>query len=104
MQKTIPIHLSSTYQLLQRAFPQGVDERFYWPLLSILQQQMSDRNLAEVIAELTGRDYHAVLNDVYRVAAAMHHPIQPPVSPELIQSVQQKLTSCGYAQWLVGES
>jgi hypothetical protein len=37
MQKTIPTHLASTYQLLQRAFPNGIDEQFYLLLLSILR-------------------------------------------------------------------
>lgn len=97
MQKTIPTHLVSTYQLLQCAFPQGINEQFYLPLLSILYEEMSDRNLAQVIAEFTGRDYHAVLNDVYRVVAT------PTFSPELIEAVQQKLMGCNYEEWLAGE-
>jgi hypothetical protein len=97
MQKTIPTHLASTYQLLQRAFPNGIDEQFYLPLLSILYEQMSDQNLAQVIAEFTGRDYHAVLNDVYRVGAT------PIVSPQSIDLIQQRLMSCNYEAWLAGE-
>jgi hypothetical protein len=55
MQKTIPAHLVSTYQLLECAFPVGIEEQEYLPLLSILYEQMSDRSLAQVIAEFTGR-------------------------------------------------
>jgi hypothetical protein len=97
MQKTIALHLVSTYQLVQCAFPHGVDEQLYLPLLSILYEQMSDRNLAQVIAELTGRDYHVVLNDVYRVGAIATF------SPELIDSVQQKLMGCNYERWLADD-
>ncbi len=96
MQKTIPTHLVSTYQLLQCAFPQGISEQFYLPLLSILYEEMSDRNLAQVIAEFTGREYPAVLNDVYGVAA------KPTFTPELIEAVQRKLMSCNYEKWLTG--
>lgn len=42
MQKTIPAHLASTYQLIQCAFPQGINEQIYLPLLKILYEHMSD--------------------------------------------------------------
>jgi hypothetical protein len=58
---------------------------------------MSDRNLAQVIAEFTGRDYHSVLNDVYRVGA------DSAFSPQLIDSVRQRLIDCNYETWLEGE-
>jgi hypothetical protein len=97
MQKTIPTHLVSTYQLLKCAFPQGFSEQFYLPLLSILHEKISDRNLAQVMAEFTGREYHAVLNDVYQAASTSTF------SPELIEAVRQKLMDCNYEEWLVGE-
>ena len=95
MQKTIPAHLVSTYQLLQAAFPQGIEDQEYLPLLSILYEQMSDRSLAQVIAEFTGREYHTVLNDVYRVGAA-----ETGVG-EVVGSVNQKLMRCDYEKWLL---
>jgi hypothetical protein len=97
MQKTIPTHLVSTYQLLQCAFPQGFGEQFYLPLLSILYEEMSDRNLAQVMAEFTGREYHAVLNDVYQVASTSTF------SPELIEAVRRKLMGCNYEEWLMSD-
>ncbi|MGG6267657.1 hypothetical protein ACQ4M3_11635 [Leptolyngbya sp. AN03gr2] len=93
MQKTIPTHLVSTYQLLQCAFPQGIEEQEYLPLLSILYKQMSDRGLAQVIAELTGREYPIVLNDVYRVGMAE--------GSFAVEEVKQKLIRCGYENWLL---
>jgi hypothetical protein len=76
MQKTIPAHLVSTYQLLHCAFPHGVGTEEYLPLLALLYEQMSDRSLAQVIAEFTGREYHAVLNDSLVSRVSLEMPIQ----------------------------
>ena len=97
MQKTIPGYLASTYNLIECAFPEGIDEQRYWALLSILYQNMSDRSLAQVIAECTGKDYHVVLNDVYRVGSMTNF------SSEVIDSVKQKLMNCDYEKWLADE-
>jgi hypothetical protein len=100
MQKTIPANLVSTYQLLQCTFPQGIEDQEYLPLLSILYEQMSDRSLAQVIAEFTGKDYPAVLNDVYRVGAAKSFSSAVEVE-EVLDSVKQNLIRCGYEKWLL---
>ncbi len=98
MQKTVPAHLVSTYQLLQCAFPQGIEEQEYIPLLSILYEKMSDRALAQVIAEFVDKEYPVVLNDVYRVGAA-----ETSLSgvDEVLSSVEQKLIRCNYEKWLI---
>lgn len=98
MQKTIPAHLASTYQLLQCAFPQGIDDQDYLPLLSILYEQMSDRSLVQAIAEFTGKEYHIVLNDVYHIGAIAAF------SAEVTDPIKQKLIHCDYEKWLVEES
>jgi hypothetical protein len=98
MQKTIPAHLASTYQLIQCAFPHGIDNQMYFPLLRILYEHMSDRNLAQVISEYSGKDYYGVLNDIYGVGEL------GTVLPEGIDSVKQKLMNCNYYEnWLAGE-
>lgn len=97
MQKTIPAHLASTYHLIQCAFTQGIDEQMYFPLLSTLYEHMSDRSLAQVIAEYTGKNYHIVLNDVYQVGT------MGAFSSEVIDFVKQKLMSCDYEKWLADE-
>lgn len=99
MQKTIPAHLVSTYQLLQCAFPQGIEEQEYFPLLTILYEEMSDRSLAQVIADFTGKGYPAVLNDVYRVGAA--EAFSSSAVEEVRDSVKQKLIRCDYEKWLL---
>lgn len=98
MQKTIPAHLLSSYQLLQCTFPQGIEDQEYLPVLSILYEQMSDRCLAQVIAEFTGKEYPSVLNDVYRVGAAEAFSS---LKEEVLNSVKQKLIHCDYEKWLL---
>ncbi len=58
---------------------------------------MSDRSLAKVVAEYTGKDYHVVLNDVYRVGSITTF------SSEVINLIQQKLNDCDYEKWLAEE-
>ena len=97
MQKTILAHLVSTYHLLECAFPQGIDAEEYLPLLSILYEQMSDRALAQVIAEFTGKEYYAVLNAVYRVGAAGAVYSE---DEDVLDRIRQKLMNCNYEKWL----
>lgn len=87
-------YLKTTQKLLQCAFPDGIHPQFYLPLLTILEPELSDRNLALVIANLTAKDYPQVLNDIYQVKS---HPLN---NPELLQSVQSQLDACGYQDWL----
>jgi hypothetical protein len=93
MQTTIAPHLASTYDLIQRSFPLGIDEVLYLPLLTVLGAEMSDRVLAQVIADLTGKAYGKVLNDVYGVAAS-------PVVGQAIDRVMQQLQNHGHNEWL----
>jgi hypothetical protein len=97
MQKIIPAHLVSTYQLIKCAFPQGIEEHSDFPLLSLLYEYMSDRSLAQVIAEYTGKDYHVVLNEVYRVRE------METFSSDITESVKEKLIGCNYEKWLAEE-
>jgi Protein of unknown function (DUF3349) len=94
MQVTIAPYLLSTYKLLQRTFPDGIEVQDYLPLLALLYDEMSDRNLAEVVAHYTGKDYGIVLNDVYRVRSTDIPKI------EAIDKVKQSLLACGYEAWL----
>lgn len=80
--------------MLECAFPNGIDEEDYLPLLAVLYDEMSDRTLARVIADFTGRDYFVVLNDVYRVGVTEALPL------EVANSIKPKLVSCGYQNWL----
>lgn len=94
MQITISPHLQSTYKLIQCAFPKGIESQNYLPLLALLSEEMSDRNLAEVVAYYSGKDYSVVLNDIYQVQS-----IDIP-TPEAIDNLKERLLICGYEQWL----
>ena len=94
MQITISPHLQTTYKLIQNAFLKGIELQSYLPLLSLLSEEMSDRNLAEVVAYYSGKDYSVVLNDVYRVLS-----IDVPTF-EAIANLKKRLLICGYEQWL----
>ena len=94
MQISISPHLQSTYKLIQCAFPKGIEPQNYLPLLALLSEEMSDRNLAEVVANYSGKDYSLVLNDIYRVQST-----DIPTS-EAIANLKERLLICGYEQWL----
>jgi hypothetical protein len=94
MQKTIPVHLASTHKLIECAFSQGINESWYLPLLSILHENLSDRSLSQVIANITGKDYHQVLNDVYGLDSIDAYP------PDVINMLIDKLEVCGYTKWI----
>lgn len=89
-----PPYYESTNQLLNCAFPDGVSEAEYWPLLAVLHQWMSFRPIAEILAGFTGKDYIYCLNDV------MGFGMDPWPSDESIQQVIAKLRICGYEDWL----
>jgi len=97
MKSTIPSHLSSTYELVEQAFPDGVEPENYFPLLAILSKEMSDRNLAETLAILTERDYSLILNDIYAVQSTAIP------SAQAIEQVEKHLQKFGYQQWLESE-
>ncbi|MBD2500551.1 DUF3349 domain-containing protein [Anabaena azotica] len=94
MQTTILPHLQSTYKLIQCTFPNGIAAEDYEPLLALLSEEMSDRNLAEVIAYYLGKEYSLVLNDVYRVQS-----INIPKA-DAVANLKNHLLTCGYQQWL----
>lgn len=94
MKAVIENYLLSTYKLIERAFPDGVQEEDYFPLLALLYGEMSDRNLAEVMARCTGKDYYLVLNDVYAIGSTDAR------DTEAIAKLKEHLLGCGYAEWL----
>ncbi|AFY46020.1 Protein of unknown function (DUF3349) [Nostoc sp. PCC 7524] len=91
------IHLQSTYKLIQCAFPNGIEPQAYLPLLSLLSEGMSDRNLAEVVAYCSGKDYSVVLNDVYWLQSI------DVLKRDAMANVKERLLVCGYEQWLEKE-
>jgi hypothetical protein len=91
----IPSHLVSTASLIRRAFPEGVPDAEFLPLLAVLYPHMADRNLAEVISLLTGRERGAVLNYVYAAGAGLG------LDPDAVVAVRARLVSAGLEGWIL---
>jgi hypothetical protein len=83
-------HLQPTLAILRRAYPQGLPERDYMPLLVALEEDLSARNLAAVVAELVDGETVVVENDA---AAAMSRS-RPSVSD--VERVRKLLMDHGW--------
>lgn len=92
---TVPEYLHETFALLSRAFPGGIAEDEYIPLLAVLARHLCDENVAIVAAELTGRDRGIVLNDVY-AAQECSESID-------VDRVVRRLETAGFREWLSKE-
>jgi len=93
----IPSHLVNTANLISRAFPEGVSEADYMPLLAVLYPYMADENLVEVVHLLTGRDRGVALNDVYSAGSGAG------VDTEAVVAIRARLVSAGLEEWLLEE-
>ena len=58
-------------------------------------ESMSMRNLADVVAAFTGKEWSYVYNDVLRVLSPTDAP--PPYD---LEGIRQRLLPCGYDEWL----
>lgn len=85
--------LDPTRELFRRAYPDGLPEKDYFPLLAILYPDMSDRQLAKVVAEFFKRDYDGVLNDGAKAVST-----QVP-SKEDLERVRLRLLLAGHEDW-----
>lgn len=92
--ENLSAYLISTYKMLKGAFPDGIEPKYYHPLLSLLNEEMSYRNLAEVINVVTGIDQAKVLNDIYSIESVNRPTV------EAVNRVRQLLLPYGYDKWL----
>jgi hypothetical protein len=56
--------LHSSYRMLHAAFPSGVPKHLYAAVLALLKEEMSFRNVAEVMQYLTSNSSTIIYNDV----------------------------------------
>ncbi len=82
--------LDADLRILRAAYPDGVPEAEYLPLLAVLSADMSEEYLGVVIARLRGGDSVVVVND----AAAALSSERPP--GEEVRRVQAKLEAAGW--------
>jgi hypothetical protein len=66
----VPRYLDSLHSVSHRAYPDGVPDRDYEPLLDFLQRDLSERSLATLVAALTGAEVAAVASDSAAIADA----------------------------------
>lgn len=90
----IPDHLASTYQMLKAAFPHGIADSDYLPLLAVLSEVMSDRNTADVISLLVDRPWAQIYNDVLVAQSGA------PAGASGAERIKEHLSSFGYDAWL----
>jgi hypothetical protein len=95
---SIPDYLQDIHFLLKCAFPNGISDEEYWPVLSLLHQVMSFRTIAKVLSVLSNKHRTEVFND------ASGYGLDPPPPLEDVERVRQKLNACGYEDWLIKQT
>jgi hypothetical protein len=90
----VPQELQGTYDLLTCAFPEGIAQEAYLPVVAILAEEMSFRQAATVVAIFTRQPYPRILNDLYGVTST-NVP-----SPASIRAIKSQLLPCGYQSWV----
>lgn len=84
--------------MVARAFPDGVDDEHYWPLMMLLGQGMSLRQLSSFMGLLFRRsdgDPMYLYNDA--LGAMAEYQRQPPPN---LEELRQRLLACGYKRFL----
>jgi hypothetical protein len=87
----------STAEMIRAAFPNGVPEEAYIPLLALLHECMSFRSIATVVSYCTGKPYITVYHDV--MGAVSHEG----PDPKALEPVKRILQRHGYDAWLASE-
>jgi hypothetical protein len=93
MREDMDPSLRSTEGMLRQAYPEGIPDGEYLALVRAVYDHLSDRNLALVLSSVSGRQYEAVLNDIYQAAG-----IDPDAAS--VKAVVIKLQKHGYDAWL----
>ncbi|MCC7711436.1 DUF3349 domain-containing protein [Janthinobacterium sp. GW460W] len=78
MPNALPPTLSGAARMLRSAYPGGMPDTAYFAVLALLYEHFSDRNLAELMAAVTGKDAAIVLNDIY--ACVSSKPAAPAIA------------------------
>jgi hypothetical protein len=94
MQHEIPQSLQSTIRLLEHSYPEGLSEDTLLPVLRLLYDKLSDRNLALVAnRQVACLEPSIALNKIYEATALdLHDP--------RVQAAVERLKKHGYDAWL----
>ncbi|EZP38662.1 Protein of unknown function [Janthinobacterium lividum] len=85
MPDTLPPTLSGAVRMLRSAYPAGIPDSAYFAVLALLYEHFSDRNLAELMAAVMGKDAAVVLNDIYACASSKPAPSAIAASRNLLE-------------------
>jgi hypothetical protein len=94
----LPPALMEVLNLLQRAYPDGFPKADYFPLLAVLQTDMSEENLSNVVAEFLDDETVVIANDAAK-AASLSIP-----RPEEVRRVRGRLEAAGWRPELDDEN
>lgn len=90
----LPTYLLPTYQMLQCAFPDGIRAEAYWPLLAVLHEHMSFRNIGVLLSFMTGKHYIEVYNDASGFCDDDAESLA-----DSMEEIRNVLLPCEYEQW-----
>jgi hypothetical protein len=85
----------STARLIQCAFPEGLIDAEYYPLLYLLTREMSLRAASSFVGMLVGADYMYIYNDALGASSRDFEP-----NMEILEGLKSRLESCGFYKWL----
>lgn len=84
--------LNSTYDMLLHAFSDGISEEYYWIILYLLYDYMSDENLAIVMSNLVNKSFETISNDIYKVNWMEF-------DSDLLSEIENRLERHGFIEW-----
>ncbi len=90
--EAIPHPLQDVYNVLSCAFPEGIPDEEYWPLIAVLHERMSFWVMADLLPALTHKHRSEVHND------ASGFGVDPLPAFEEVEKVRLKLRACGYEE------
>ena len=86
----IPNYLKSTINMIKSAYPSGISDADYPLVIKVLYEEMSDRNIIDVIHIITNIPKHVIQNDIYKI-----------ISKEIdCKDVIDKFRDHGYNSWI----
>lgn len=83
---SLPDYLLKYCEILEQAFPKGVEKEECLILLYILHSNFSQRNLALLISECFRKDYYEILHNLYGIDEDYFHP-------DKVNEIKDKLSS-----------
>ena len=91
--KYVPEHLKSTVDMIQTAFPNGVNREQYFSLLYPLYDYMCDENLAIVTSYIIEENTATITNDIWGI-------YQRTIDSDCLSATKDSLLKSEFALWV----